>query len=63
MTFDYKNSTIEELADFVEISPAQRITSMLIYHRDRGNESLVKKIVDARALAKKRKMIKMLETM
>lgn len=60
---DYQKCTVEELADFVEVSPCSRITQQMIYYRVRGNTNMVDKIVNARKLVKKRKMIKMLETM
>lgn len=63
VNFDYKNCTLEELADYVEESPAQRITTTLIYYQKRGVDEMVEKIVEARKIVKKRKLIKQLEGM
>ena len=60
---DYQNCTLEELADYVEVSPASRITQQLIYYTKAGNKAMVDKIKDARQLVKKRKLIKQLEGM
>lgn len=60
---DYKNCTLEELADYVEQSPAARITQQLIYYRDRGVEEMVEKIKEARKIVKRRKLIRQLEAM
>jgi hypothetical protein len=60
---DYQACTIEELADFIEISPYARITQQLLYYRKMENISMVEKIIGARKIVKKRKLIKLLETM
>jgi hypothetical protein len=61
--FDYKNCNLEELADYVEESPAQRITTTLIYYQKRNDNEMVDKIKRARAVVKKRKLIRMLENL
>ena len=63
MKFDYKNCTVEELADHVEKSTAQLITTTMIYYRNRENTAMVEKIVEARKIVKKRKIIRQLESM
>ena len=63
MSFDYKNCTTEELADHVEVSNAQLITTTLIYYQKRGVEEMVEKIKEARRIVKKRKLFKQLETL
>lgn len=60
---DYQNCTIEELADYVEVSTAQRITQQLIYYQKRNNPAMVDKIKDARKIVKKRKLLRQLEAM
>jgi hypothetical protein len=60
---DYKLATVEELADYIEISSAQRITQQLIYHRKKGHDDIVQKIKDARAVVRKRKLVRLLETL
>lgn len=59
--FDYIGCTVEELADFVEVSSSQKISLNLIYHRKHGNLKIVEKILDARKIVKKRKLLKQLE--
>lgn len=61
--FDYINCTIDQLADYVECSPASRITQQLIYYKKRENTEMVSKIMEARKVVKKRKLLKMLEGM
>lgn len=60
---DYKLATVEELADYVEISSVQRITQQLMYHRKKGHDDIVQKIKDARLIVKKRKLQRLLETL
>lgn len=60
---DYQNCTIEELANYVEISSAQRITQQLIYYKKRDNSAMVEKIKEARKVVKKRKLLRQLEEM
>ncbi len=60
---NYRDCTVEELADYVEISSVQRITQQLMYHRSKGHEDIVQKIKDARAIVKKRKLQRLLETL
>ena len=60
---DYKLCTVEELAEFVIISPVSRITQQLGHYRRKGNEEMVAKILDARRLAKKKKLGAQLEAM
>lgn len=60
---DYKLASVEELADYVEVSSVQRITQQLMYHRSKGHDDIVQKIKDARAVVKKRKLIRLLETL
>lgn len=61
--FDYKGCTVEELADHVEAVKAQIITTTMIYYRNRGVQEMVDKIVEARKIVKKRKLIRQLEQM
>ena len=63
MSFDYKSCTVEELADHVEASNAQLISTTLIYYQKRDNSEMVEKIKEARKIVKKRKLIKQLEGM
>jgi hypothetical protein len=63
MSFDYRNCTTEELADHVEASNAQIITTTLIYYQKRGVDEMVNKIKEARKIVKKRKLLKQLEGM
>lgn len=63
MSFDYKNCSVEELADHVEASNAQLISTTLIYYQKRGVTEMVDKIKEARKIVKKRKLIKQLENM
>jgi len=63
MTFDYRNCTVEELADHVEASNAQLISTTLIYYQKRGVEGMVEKIKEARKIVRKRKLLKQLEDM
>jgi hypothetical protein len=60
---DYKRCSVEDLADYVEISSHQRITQQMMYYRGKGNFEMVEKIKEARKIAKKRKLVKMLEEM
>jgi hypothetical protein len=60
---DYKLCTVEELAEFVIISPVSRITQQLGHYRRKGNEEMVDKILEARRLAKKKKLEAQLEAM
>lgn len=61
--FDYINSSVEELADFVEVSKSQKISLNLIYHKGKGNQEIVDKIIEARRIVKKRKLLKALAEM
>lgn len=63
MSFDYQNCTVEELADHVEKSNAQLISTTLIYYQKRDNSEMVEKIKEARKIVKKRKLMKQLEAM
>jgi hypothetical protein len=63
VNFDYRNCTVEELADYVEISSAGRITQQLIYYQKREVVEMVEKIQEARRIVKKRKLIRLLEGM
>ena len=63
MSFDYQSCTVEELADHVEASNAQLISTTLIYYQKRDNSEMVEKIKEARKIVKKRKLIKQLEGM
>jgi hypothetical protein len=63
MTFDYRNCTTEELADHVEASNAQLISTVLIYYKKRNVDEMVEKIKEARKIVKKRKLMKQLEGM
>jgi hypothetical protein len=60
---DYKNCTVEELADYVEQSPASRITQQMMYYRERGVQEMVDKIAEARKIVRKRKLLRQLEGM
>jgi hypothetical protein len=61
--FDYQRCTVEELADYVEISSASRITQQLIYYKKRSIDVMIAKIIEARKIVKKRKLLKQLEQM
>lgn len=61
--FDYKNSTLEELADYIEKSPCSRITQQIIYYNKKNDLQMVQKIQDARKIVKKRKLQRQLEAM
>lgn len=61
--FDYKGCTVEELADHIETVKAQIITTTMIYYCKRGVQEMVDKIVEARKIVKKRKLIRQLEQM
>lgn len=63
MTFDYRNCTVEQLADHVEASTAQLISTTLIYYQKKGIEEMVEKIKEARKIVKKRKLLRQLEEM
>jgi len=63
MTFDYRNCTVEQLADHVEVSTAQLISTTLIYYQKKGVEDMVEKIKEARKIVKKRKLLRQLEGM
>ncbi len=63
MSFDYQSCTVEELADHVEASNAQLISTTLIYYQKRDNLEMVEKIKEARKIVKKRKLLKQLEGM
>lgn len=63
MSFDYRSCTVEELADHVEASNAQLISTTLIYYQKRDNSEMVEKIKEARKIVKKRKLLKQLEGM
>lgn len=63
MSFDYRNCTTEELADHVESSNAQLISTTLIYYQKRGVDEMVEKIKEARKIVKKRKLTRLLESM
>lgn len=63
MSFDYQSCTLEELADHVEASNAQLISTTLIYYQKRDNSEMVEKIKEARKIVKKRKLLKQLEGM
>lgn len=63
MSFDYQSCSVEELADHVEASNAQLISTTLIYYQKRDNSEMVEKIKEARKIVKKRKLIKQLEGM
>lgn len=58
---DYKLSTVEELADFIENSPCSRITQQLSHYRKSGNDVMVTKILEARKIVKRRKLTKQLQ--
>jgi len=61
MSFDYQSCTVEELANHVEASNAQLISTTLIYYQKRDNLEMVEKIKEARKIVKKRKLIRQLE--
>lgn len=60
---DYRAASVDELANYVEVSTPQRITQQLIYHTKRGHEEIVEKIKAARAIVRKRKLVRLLETL
>lgn len=61
--FDYKAATLEELADYIEISTSARISQQIIYYTRKDVPEMVQKIKDARGIVKKRKLIRALEAM
>lgn len=63
MSFNYRSCTVEELANHVEASNAQLISTTLIYYQKRDNLEMVEKIKEARKIVKKRKLLKQLEGM
>lgn len=63
MSFDYRSCTVEELANHVEASNAQLISTTMIYYQKRDNLEMVEKIKEARKIVKKRKLLKQLEGM
>jgi len=63
MAYDYINCTAEELANHVEQSTPQLISTTLIYYQKRGVNEMVEKIKEARKIVKKRKLLKQLEGM
>lgn len=63
MSFNYRSCTVEELANHVEASNAQLISTTLIYYQKRDNLEMVEKIKEARKIVKKRKLMKQLEVM
>lgn len=63
MAYDYVNCTVEELADHVEHSTPQIISTTLIYYQKREVVDMVEKIKEARKIVKKRKLLKQLEAM
>lgn len=63
MAYDYVNCTVEELADHVEQSTPQIISTTLIYYQKREVVVMVEKIKEARKIVKKRKLLKLLEGM
>lgn len=60
---NYQDCTVEDLAKHVEASPSSRITQQLTYYRKVGNEEMVEKILEARKIVKKRKLLKLLESL
>lgn len=60
---EYQTCTLEELAAFIETSPHPRIARQLHHYRKTGNEEMVAKILKARAIANKNKLVKKLEAM
>ena len=60
---DYKLCTVEDLAQFVLDSPVANITQQLCHYRRKGNDEMVAKILEARRLAKKKKLEAQLEAM
>lgn len=61
--FDYQAATLEELADYVECSTSNKISQQLSYYREQENGVMIEKIVAARAIVRKRKLVKLLEAM
>lgn len=58
---NYSNCTVEELAEHVNSVTCQSVSQTLAYHRKRGNKEIVDKIAEARKLARKQRLTKMLE--
>lgn len=61
--FDYQAATLEELADYVECSTSNKISQQLSYYREQENALMIEKIVAARAIVRKRKLVKLLGAM
>lgn len=60
---NYKECTVEELAQHVLESTVAAITQQLSYYRKKQNFEVVEKILLARKLAKKIKLQRLLESM
>jgi hypothetical protein len=55
---NYQTCTLQELADHVEKSPTSRISAQLAYYCDTGNSRMVERIIKARGIVRRRKMLK-----
>lgn len=60
---NYKECTVEELAQHVLVSTVAAITQQLSYYRKKQDFEVVEKILLARKLAKKIKLQRLLESM
>ena len=60
---NYKDCTVEELAEHVMNVPAQSVSQMLTYHRNKGHDDIVEKIAAARKIARKIRLTKALEAL
>ncbi len=63
MSFDYQNSTLEELAAYIEVATPQVISTMIRYYANKGNTAMESKIREARKIVVKRRAIARLEAM
>ncbi len=58
---NYTNATVEEIVDHVLSVTSQSVSQMLAYHKEKGHEDIVEKIVEARKIAKKIRLQRKLE--
>lgn len=63
MSFDYQNSTLEELAEYIETATPQVISTMIRYYANKGNTVMEDKIREARKIVVKRRAQARLEAM
>lgn len=63
MSFDYQNSTLDELADYIETATPQVISTMIRYYANKGNADMENKIRTARKMVVKKRALVRLEAM